>query len=154
MRKGHAGEDVRRSLKLGATLAAVVMPLQIVAGDMHGLNTHEHQPAKIAAMEEEMIAMRTKAEEMPQVQQEDHSNEEDDEGNVIIVPAAKAKSRPGAAPVAAAAIVAKPRRTARQQWNDILEDFVAKGMKRPEAAKRMAREYSDLREAVVEEAKQ
>jgi len=49
--KGHAGEDVRRSLKLGATLAAVVMPLQIVAGDMHGLNTHEHQPAKIAAME-------------------------------------------------------------------------------------------------------
>ena len=115
---------------------------------------NEQLKAKIAAMEEEMIAMRTKAEEMPQVQQEDHSNEEDDEGNVIIVPAAKAKSRPGAAPVAAAAIVAKPRRTARQQWNDILEDFVAKGMKRPEAAKRMAREYSDLREAVVEEAKQ
>jgi len=49
--QGHTGEDVRRSLKLGATMAAVVMPLQIVAGDMHGLNTHEHQPAKIAAME-------------------------------------------------------------------------------------------------------
>ena len=49
--QGHRGEDVVRSLKLGATMAAVVMPLQIVAGDMHGLNTHEHQPAKIAAME-------------------------------------------------------------------------------------------------------
>ncbi|MEY3973922.1 MAG: cytochrome d ubiquinol oxidase subunit [Pseudomonadota bacterium] len=49
--KGHRGEDVSRSLKLGASLAALIMPLQIVVGDMHGLNTHEHQPAKIAAME-------------------------------------------------------------------------------------------------------
>ena len=32
-------------------MAALVTPLQIVAGDMHGLNTLEHQPAKIAAME-------------------------------------------------------------------------------------------------------
>jgi len=32
-------------------MAVVVAPLQIVAGDMHGLNTLEHQPAKIAAME-------------------------------------------------------------------------------------------------------
>lgn len=32
-------------------MAAVVAPLQILAGDMHGLNTLEHQPAKIAAME-------------------------------------------------------------------------------------------------------
>jgi len=31
--------------------AAVVAPIQIVAGDLHGLNTLEHQPAKIAAME-------------------------------------------------------------------------------------------------------
>jgi cytochrome d ubiquinol oxidase subunit I len=29
----------------------VVAPLQIVAGDLHGLNTLEHQPAKVAAME-------------------------------------------------------------------------------------------------------
>jgi cytochrome d ubiquinol oxidase subunit I len=36
---------------LALTLAAVAAPLQIVAGDMHGLNTLEHQPAKIAAME-------------------------------------------------------------------------------------------------------
>jgi len=32
-------------------MAAVVSPLQIIAGDLHGLNTLEHQPAKIAAME-------------------------------------------------------------------------------------------------------
>jgi cytochrome bd ubiquinol oxidase subunit I len=32
-------------------MAAVVAPLQILAGDMHGINTLEHQPRKIAAME-------------------------------------------------------------------------------------------------------
>lgn len=32
-------------------MAAIVAPIQIVAGDLHGLNTLEHQPAKIAAME-------------------------------------------------------------------------------------------------------
>jgi cytochrome d ubiquinol oxidase subunit I len=32
-------------------MAAVVAPIQILAGDLHGLNTFEHQPAKVAAME-------------------------------------------------------------------------------------------------------
>ena len=32
-------------------MAAIVAPIQVVAGDLHGLNTLEHQPAKIAAME-------------------------------------------------------------------------------------------------------
>lgn len=32
-------------------MALIVTPLQIIAGDMHGINTLEHQPAKIAAME-------------------------------------------------------------------------------------------------------
>ena len=32
-------------------MAALVTPLQIVAGDFHGLNTLKHQPAKVAAME-------------------------------------------------------------------------------------------------------
>ena len=41
----------RRTLRFGAHLAAVLVPLQIVAGDLHGLNTLEHQPAKVAAME-------------------------------------------------------------------------------------------------------
>lgn len=32
-------------------MALIITPIQIVAGDAHGLNTLEHQPAKIAAME-------------------------------------------------------------------------------------------------------
>jgi cytochrome d ubiquinol oxidase subunit I len=32
-------------------MAAIVAPLQIVVGDFHGLNTLEHQPAKVMAME-------------------------------------------------------------------------------------------------------
>ncbi|WP_188054609.1 cytochrome ubiquinol oxidase subunit I [Sphingosinithalassobacter sp. CS137] len=32
-------------------MAAIVAPLQIVVGDLHGLNTLEHQPAKVMAME-------------------------------------------------------------------------------------------------------
>ena len=40
-----------RVLRTGVTLAAVLIPLQIFVGDLHGLNTLKHQPAKIAAME-------------------------------------------------------------------------------------------------------
>ena len=45
------GAEVTASLKTGIYLAAVLIPLQIVAGDFHGINTLEHQPAKLAAME-------------------------------------------------------------------------------------------------------
>lgn len=38
-------------LRLAVIFAAIVVPLQIVVGDLHGLNTQEHQPAKVAAME-------------------------------------------------------------------------------------------------------
>jgi cytochrome d ubiquinol oxidase subunit I len=38
-------------MRVGLTLAAVLIPVQIFVGDMHGLNTLKHQPAKIAAME-------------------------------------------------------------------------------------------------------
>ena len=31
-------------------MAAIVAPAQLVIGDMHGANTYEHQPAKVAAM--------------------------------------------------------------------------------------------------------
>ncbi|MDH3309372.1 MAG: cytochrome ubiquinol oxidase subunit I [Gammaproteobacteria bacterium] len=41
----------RRTLRTGILVAAVLAPLQILAGDLHGLNTLNHQPAKIAAME-------------------------------------------------------------------------------------------------------
>lgn len=39
------------TLKLGVFLAAILSPLQLVLGDIHGLNTLEHQPQKVAAME-------------------------------------------------------------------------------------------------------
>ncbi|MGE0558467.1 MAG: cytochrome ubiquinol oxidase subunit I [Burkholderiales bacterium] len=40
-----------KTLRAGVLVAAVLAPLQIVVGDFHGLNTLEHQPAKIAAIE-------------------------------------------------------------------------------------------------------
>lgn len=50
LRNDRAAE-VMASLKTGIYLAALLIPLQIVAGDFHGLNTLEYQPAKLAAME-------------------------------------------------------------------------------------------------------
>jgi cytochrome d ubiquinol oxidase subunit I len=38
-------------LKTGVGLATVLAPLQVMIGDLHGLNTLQHQPAKIAAIE-------------------------------------------------------------------------------------------------------
>jgi len=40
-----------RTLRAGALVAAILAPLQVLVGDLHGLNTLEHQPAKIAAIE-------------------------------------------------------------------------------------------------------
>jgi cytochrome bd ubiquinol oxidase subunit I len=40
-----------RALRSAAALAAMLAPVQAFVGDLHGLNTLEHQPAKIAAME-------------------------------------------------------------------------------------------------------
>ncbi len=49
--KGDHKPAPRLALKTGAIAAALLIPLQIFLGDMHGLNTLHHQPAKIAAME-------------------------------------------------------------------------------------------------------
>ena len=49
--KGKANASTPKVLRTGLTVAAVLIPLQILAGDMHGLNTLAHQPQKIAAME-------------------------------------------------------------------------------------------------------
>jgi cytochrome d ubiquinol oxidase subunit I len=48
---GDRAKSVMAGMKSGLWLAAVLIPLQIIAGDLHGLNTLEHQPAKVAAME-------------------------------------------------------------------------------------------------------
>jgi cytochrome d ubiquinol oxidase subunit I len=41
----------RIMLGMGLSLIVWLAPLQLVIGDLHGLNTREHQPAKIAALE-------------------------------------------------------------------------------------------------------
>jgi cytochrome d ubiquinol oxidase subunit I len=46
-----ANAGTHRALHTAVVAAAVAIPLQILAGDMHGLNTLQHQPAKIAAIE-------------------------------------------------------------------------------------------------------
>jgi cytochrome d ubiquinol oxidase subunit I len=49
--KGTATRGTHKALRTAAFAAIIVAPLQIFVGDLHGLNTLEHQPAKIAAME-------------------------------------------------------------------------------------------------------
>lgn len=49
--RNDRGPAVMAALKTGVYLAALLIPIQIFAGDLHGLNTLEHQPQKVAAME-------------------------------------------------------------------------------------------------------
>lgn len=49
--KGDHKPAPRLALKVAVYAAAILIPLQILLGDMHGLNSLEHQPAKIAAVE-------------------------------------------------------------------------------------------------------
>jgi cytochrome d ubiquinol oxidase subunit I len=44
-------EEGRTMLRMAIGLTAILAPLQLILGDQHGLNTLEHQPIKIAAME-------------------------------------------------------------------------------------------------------
>ena len=47
--RGNAA--ARKMFSMAMWMAALVAPVQIFAGDLHGLNTLEHQPAKVMAME-------------------------------------------------------------------------------------------------------
>ncbi len=47
----HATEEVRRMFSMALWMAALVAPLQILAGDQHGLNSQRYQPIKIMALE-------------------------------------------------------------------------------------------------------
>ena len=49
--QGSRTQANKAILKFGIVAAAIVTPIQIFLGDMHGLNTLKHQPAKLAAME-------------------------------------------------------------------------------------------------------
>jgi cytochrome bd ubiquinol oxidase subunit I len=51
IRRERAVEDARMMVRMALDLLIIIVPLQIFLGDQHGLNTLEHQPAKIAAIE-------------------------------------------------------------------------------------------------------
>lgn len=49
--RGDNKRAVTLGLRVALTMAAVLAPLQAIAGDLHGVNTRDYQPAKLAAME-------------------------------------------------------------------------------------------------------
>lgn len=51
MLRGTATAATHKMFSMAMWMAVIVTPLQIYAGDLHGINTLEHQPAKVMAME-------------------------------------------------------------------------------------------------------
>src|SRR5699024_10852685 len=49
--RGQDNAAIRKMLLMAMGMIVVVAPLQVLVGDLHGLNTVKHQPAKIAAIE-------------------------------------------------------------------------------------------------------
>ncbi len=49
--RAHATPPVKTMFSMALWMAALAAPAQVVLGDLHGLNTLAHQPAKVAAME-------------------------------------------------------------------------------------------------------
>ena len=49
--KDSRQEHARKMFSMAMWMAALVAPVQVFVGDLHGLNTLEHQPAKVMAME-------------------------------------------------------------------------------------------------------
>ncbi len=47
----HFEREARTMIRMGLGMVALLAPLQLLVGDLHGLNTLEYQPAKIAAIE-------------------------------------------------------------------------------------------------------
>jgi cytochrome bd ubiquinol oxidase subunit I len=51
LRHGRHAAEAKIMMTMGFLLTAVLVPVQAVLGDLHGVNTLEHQPAKLAAIE-------------------------------------------------------------------------------------------------------
>ena len=49
--RDRTNDHARKMFSMAMWMAALVAPVQIFVGDMHGLNTLDHQPAKVMAME-------------------------------------------------------------------------------------------------------
>ncbi|MGH8468709.1 MAG: cytochrome ubiquinol oxidase subunit I [Gammaproteobacteria bacterium] len=51
LRHGRYLDEAKVMIAMGVILASMLVPAQALLGDLHGLNTLEHQPQKLAAME-------------------------------------------------------------------------------------------------------
>ncbi len=51
LRGKRSNKGVRKMFSMAMWMAAIVAPIQVVLGDLHGLNTLEYQPQKVMAME-------------------------------------------------------------------------------------------------------
>jgi len=51
VRRGQSPTEGRMMLRLALWFLVLFVPIQVVLGDLHGLSTLEHQPAKLAAIE-------------------------------------------------------------------------------------------------------
>src|SRR6185312_1739248 len=51
LKRGQHLQEAQRTLRMTVFFIAIFVPVQIVVGDLHGGNTLEHQPVKLAAME-------------------------------------------------------------------------------------------------------
>ncbi|MBG5948589.1 cytochrome ubiquinol oxidase subunit I [Proteus terrae] len=49
--KGHKTSAMKKMLSMSLWMILILAPIQALIGDIHGLNTLKHQPAKIAAIE-------------------------------------------------------------------------------------------------------
>ncbi|WP_219495163.1 cytochrome ubiquinol oxidase subunit I [Proteus terrae] len=49
--KGHKTSPMKKMLSMSLWMILILAPIQALIGDVHGLNTLKHQPAKIAAIE-------------------------------------------------------------------------------------------------------
>ncbi len=49
--KGHKTSAMKKMLSMSLWMILILAPIQALIGDVHGLNTLKHQPAKIAAIE-------------------------------------------------------------------------------------------------------
>ena len=65
VRRGVHPAAAARMLRLAVAFGAIAVPLQILVGDQHGLNTLEHQPIKVSAIEGHWHAPANPADGIP-----------------------------------------------------------------------------------------
>jgi cytochrome d ubiquinol oxidase subunit I len=51
LRRDRSGEEARLMIRMALNLLIILVPVQMILGDLHGLNTRAYQPAKLAAIE-------------------------------------------------------------------------------------------------------